>query len=125
MTNTENILGIQEKIFVIVVYVTWILYFLIAFGLSTTAPQYLKDLQYWVKIYISLFLIWRFNPLHKVKFTSLDAKIAFSAGLFLLATTAIGNILENYLEDIKIKVYNLYKNNISKRNNTKNNYFFY
>ena len=76
------------------IYVTWILYFLIAFGLSSSAPQYLNTLHSFVKIYISLFLIYRFNPFRRVKFTSLDAKIIFSAGLFLLGTTTIIDIIK-------------------------------
>lgn len=97
----------QNKAYDIVVYITWILYILIALGISANAPQYLDDLQYYVKIYISLFLIYRFNPLRRVKFTGLDAKIAFSAGVFLLTTTAINSVLQNYVSNLQV-----YKNNI-------------
>jgi hypothetical protein len=85
----------------LVVYITWFLYIIIALGLSANAPEYLDDLQYYVKLYISLFLIYRFNPFRRVKFTGLDAKIAFSAGVFLLATTAINTIIQNYLSELK------------------------
>jgi len=62
------------------------------------APVYLSNLDYYVRIYICLFLIWRFNPLRtKYEFTDLDRKIAFSAGVFILTTTA----LNQYLETIK------------------------
>jgi hypothetical protein len=70
-------------------------------GLSTSAPQYLDNLDYYVRIYICLFLLWRFNPFRKLdKFTNLDRRIAFSAGLFILTTTA----LNKYLLDIKNKL---------------------
>lgn len=88
---------IQTKAYDIIVYTTWLLYITIALGLSANAPEYLGTLQSFVKIYVSLFLIYRFNPFRQVKFTSLDAKIAFSAGMFLLATTAIEQILKSYL----------------------------
>lgn len=91
----------QVHIFNVVIYTTWTLYIMIVLGLSTNAPQYLDDLQYYVKIYVSLFLIYRFNPFRRVKFTQLDAKIAFSSGLFLFTTTAINQILTTYLDDIK------------------------
>jgi hypothetical protein len=87
--------------FDIIVYITWVLYVVIALGLSANAPQYLDDLQYYIKLYVSIFLIYRFNPFRRVKFTGLDAKIAFSAGVFLLATTAINSVLQNYLSDLK------------------------
>ena len=91
----------QSTAFQFVLYLTWFLYFVIAFGLSANAPEYLNDMQYYVKIYVSLFLIIRFNPFRHIKFTELDAKIAFSAGIFLITTTAIDKILITYLQEIK------------------------
>jgi hypothetical protein len=76
---------------------------LIIFGISRRAPEYLETLQYWVKIYVSLFLIIRFNFLRKVQFTDLDRKIAFTAGLFLLTTTIIDQIVRKYF--LKVKKY--------------------
>ena len=91
----------QLKAFQVILYLTWFLYFVIAFGLSANAPQYLNDMQYYVKIYVSLFLILRFNPFRRIKFTELDAKIAFSAGIFLITTTAIDKILISYIHEIR------------------------
>ena len=97
-----NIHKLQTIIFNIVIYTTYILYLLITLGLSENAPEYLDNIQYYTKLYISLFLIYRFNPFRQVKFTSLDAKITFSAGLFLLSTTFVNSIIKSYLSDIKI-----------------------
>ena len=94
----------QDKLFTIFIYVSYILIILSALGLSQTAPEYLKSLDYYVRIYICLFLMWRFNPLRSsYEFTELDRKIAFSAGAFILTTTA----LNQYLEYAKDKVKNL------------------
>ena len=101
MVFNKKIHRLQSQVFTVIIYLTWILYIAIALGLSASAPQYLDDLQYYVKIYICLFLIYRFNPFRRVQFTELDSRIAFSAGLFLLATTAIGSFLKNYLAQIK------------------------
>ena len=91
---------VQEHIFDITFVIIYVLYFVIALGLSATAPKYLAFLDYYVKIYVSLFLIWRFNPFRHVKFTSLDKKIAFNAGIFVLfATTSINQILINYIRN--------------------------
>ena len=91
----------QLRVFTLIINVTWLLYIVIALNLSVSAPEYLSYLQSLMKIYVSLFLIYRFNPFRTVKFTELDSKIAFSAGLFLLGTTAIDNILQYYLSSIK------------------------
>ena len=89
----------QEHIFDFTFLIIYILYFAIALGLSATAPKYLSFLDYYVKIYVSLFLIWRFNPFRHVKFTSFDKKIVFNAGIFVLfATTSINEILINYVK---------------------------
>jgi hypothetical protein len=75
-----------------------------AFGLSETVPKFLQSLDYYVRIYICLFLIWRFNPLRSnYEFTDLDRKIAFTAGLFILTTTA----LNQYVEQLKSSVKNI------------------
>lgn len=88
---------VQEHIFDFTFVIIYFLYFLIALGLSATAPKYLSFLDYYVKIYVSLFLIWRFNPFRNVRFKPLDKKIAFNAGLFVLfATTSINQILISY-----------------------------
>ena len=103
-----HINNFQDKIFNLFIYVSYILIILSFFGLSNTAPKYLESLDYYIRIYICLFLIWRFNPIRHVdKFTDLDRKIAFSAGIFILTTTA----LNNYLVDIKHKISNLFQKN--------------
>ena len=101
MVFNKDIHRFQNNAFDVVMYTTWILYFIIALGLSANAPQYLDYLQHYVKVYVSLFLIYRFNPFRRVKFTGLDAKIAFSAGIFLLGTTAINGLLQKYLSSLK------------------------
>ena len=92
---------LQHNIYDIVVYITWILYFVIMLGLSVNAPEYLNTIQSFMRVYISLFLIYRFNSFRTVKFTDFDAKISFSAGLFLLGTTAIDGIIKNYISFFK------------------------
>lgn len=84
----------QEKMVDIIIFVSYFLIIISFFSLSAVAPQYLQTIDYFFRIYICLFLLWRFNPLRKVyTFTSLDRKIAFSAGLFIITTTAINNFL--------------------------------
>ena len=106
----NNIYNFQNTIFNYIIFASYFLYILIALGLSASAPQYLETIQYWVKIYISLFLIYRFNFFRKIQFTELDRKVAFSAGLFLFTTTILNQILTKYLHEIKSFV-NIYINN--------------
>jgi hypothetical protein len=95
----------QERLFDLIIYVSYLLIIISSLGISESAPKYLSDLDYYVRVYICLFLIWRFNPFRsRYEFTDLDRKIAFSAGVFILTTTT----LNQYLVDIKDKVKNLF-----------------
>jgi hypothetical protein len=94
---------LQNKAFNIFIILSYISYIAYALGISNDAKLYIERLDYYVKIYISLFLLWRFNMFRKITFTELDRKIAFSAGLFLFTTTAINEILMKYLTNIKDK----------------------
>jgi hypothetical protein len=97
----------QENLFNIVIFLSYALIILSSLGLSKLAPKYLEILDYYVRIYICLFLIWRFNPFRTYyEFTDLDRKIAFSAGAFILTTT----ILNQYLISIKDKAKNIIQN---------------
>ena len=108
MINKE-LNDVQEKFFTIFVYVSYILIVISALGFSESAPKYLEYLDYYVRIYICLFLIWRFNPLRsKYEFTDLDRKIAFSAGVFILTTT----YLKEYLNYVKTKINAFIKKNV-------------
>ena len=101
MTDKNNLYNIQNRFFDIIIILSWILYLLIALRLSVKAPDFLDDLEYYIKIYVSLFLLYRFMPFRKIKFTDLDRKIAFNAGIFLFSATTINSILLTYIKQIK------------------------
>ena len=104
MSIHKDLYKIQDFWFNVFIVLTYSLYILFTIELFKSAPQYLERLDYYVKIYISLFLLWRFNPFRKIHFTELDRKIAFSAGIFLFTTSAINQILNNYLTYAKNKL---------------------
>jgi len=96
----------QDKIFTFLINISYLLIVISSLGLSEWAPKYLSDLDYYLRIYICLFLMWRFHPFrtHYV-FTDLDRKIAFSAGAFILTTTA----LNQYVEQVKSGIMHIFK----------------
>ena len=99
--SKEKLYYFQNIFFNLFIITSYLLLFISLLGISQTAPEYLDKLSYYIRIYICLFLIWRFNPLrNNYEFTDLDRKIAFSAGLFILSTTA----LNKYIIDIQNKV---------------------
>jgi len=111
---SKKIYDVQNRAFDIFIYISWILYFAILFGVSINAPSYLDNVDYYAKIYVSLFLLYRFNAFRKVTFTELDRKIAFSAGVFLFATTALNQVLTQYLDPIKSKISSILPTSVNK-----------
>jgi hypothetical protein len=105
---TDSAYNFQSKIYDKIIYFTYFLMIVSALGMSEYAPHYLSDLNSLVRIYICLFLIWRFNPLRKhVKFHDLDRRIAFSAGIFILTTTVLNDYLIQFKDAIKNMMYKL------------------
>jgi cytochrome c biogenesis protein CcdA len=102
MISKSNLYEAQSNFFKVFIYLSYSLLFISALGLSQTAPKYLDTMDYYIRIYICLFLMWRFNPLReKPEFTELDRKIAFSAGAFILTTTALNQYLVQFKETVK------------------------
>ena len=103
----------HEVIFDWVFYIIYFLYLTAYFRImnldNINNNELIEMLNSYMTYYISFFLIIRFNPFSKNKFTEFDKKIAFTSGLFLITTTALGqykgkiHILghaEEYLYDI-------------------------
>jgi hypothetical protein len=94
----------QEHFFDIYINISYFLIIISLFGISFFNKQYITTFDNIIKLYISLFLIWRFHPLnHSFKFGNLDRKIAFSAGIILLTTVFLNNyslIINNYISSI-------------------------
>jgi len=82
----------QDRIFDITILVSYVLYFIIYFRLISKAPEYLFILQTAVKLYISLYLIFKFNYFTQLPFNNFDKKIAFNAGVFLFTTILFGDL---------------------------------
>jgi len=93
----------HENIFLIVSHLTWIIYFLSIFGISIFGIKFFNNAQEIIRIYISLFLIIKFNPFtNKKSFTDFDKRIVFQAGVFILSTTIINQIIITFIKNINL-----------------------
>ena len=97
----NEITSLQTYIFTGTVLVLYILNICLLIGLSTKAVDYINTIDYYIKIYVSLYIIYRFNQFRKVSFTELDRKIIFTSGIFLFTTTIIHTILIKFITQIK------------------------
>lgn len=98
----------HQKIYLYSIYISYFLFAIAYTGIITISPQYLQTLNTFIKYYVSLFLIIRFNPfINNKKFDSFDRRIVFSAGMFLLLTTTAVQITKFYLKNIINEVISL------------------
>jgi len=61
--NTIHI--IQNNLFILFILFSYTVYGLSLLGISSNSKEYLLKIDYYVKIYVSLFLLFRFNPFRK------------------------------------------------------------
>jgi hypothetical protein len=75
-----------------------VVYVAVAFGFLENEPEYLGAIDYWVKVFMAVFLLWRFNPWARISFSDFDRRVVFSAGMFLFTVTIVNNYLITYVE---------------------------
>ena len=79
--------------------ITVVLFFV---GFFQEKPTIFIDFNFFVKIGLALFLIYRFNNYRKyeITFTDLDRKVCFSAGLYILFIS-FADYINSYLDEIR------------------------
>jgi len=94
---------IDVKHFIIdwMIYITFIIFILLFLGIIQKEPTYVSQIIFIFKVFISLYLMYRFNDFRKnVKFTELDRKVCFLAGSYLLLFS-FADLINNYSKKIK------------------------
>ena len=84
------------------VLIVHVVYLAVLVGLVDTAPEYIDKLESYVKVYVALFLVLRFNKYTGTStFTPIDRKIVFSAGMIVLSTSALNWLVESYKKEVR------------------------
>lgn len=89
-----------KKILKISFYLSYLIYGITLIGIYNIAPEYLNTLHVFIQMFVSLFLIIYFNPFSKHEFTKFDKKVVFTAGIFLLMTTTVTDLIHPYIKPI-------------------------
>ena len=92
---------IQDHAFNIFLILSWMSIITLTLGFTIINPEYISTMNYYIKIYVSLYLMYRFNMFRKIQFTELDRKIVFSAAVFIFTTTALDKYLLNNLSSVE------------------------
>ena len=108
----------HQKIFIYGLYLSYLLYFFAISGIVYYNPNYLHSLETFIKYYVAIILLIRFNPFiakENVKVdTDFDRRVAFSAGAFLLLSSSTIDYIKNFIiqhSPIKNKINNVKENN--------------
>jgi hypothetical protein len=92
---------LYQNIFIISLYLSYLLFAISISGVYKISPLYIINLRSFMRYYVCIFLIIRFNPFTNIrKITKediqFDRKIAFTAGVFLFLSTSLFDIALNY-----------------------------
>ena len=97
---SQYFFGLHTLLITSFIYITYTLILFSILGLTEKGDEYLNTLNSYMKIYVSIFLIIRFNPFTKTTFNELDRKFAFTSGMFILTTTAVAQIGKQYITSL-------------------------
>ena len=96
----------HKGVFVKGLYLSYALFIFAFTGIIQLDPSYLSTLEAALRYYVCFFLIIRFNPFSRKRAgnsksaIAFDRRIAYSAGVFLLLTTALTRTASKYAQDL-------------------------
>jgi len=86
-----------SKVYDAYIYLSYFIYIAVMIGVFKTVPEYITVLNSILKMSIATWLIYKFNPFQNVYvLTHLEKKLIFSAGIYIILTTGVGEYLEYY-----------------------------
>ena len=91
----------HHNIFYFLVYASYVLYVLSLLKFVPGLDKYSLKIHYGLIVYISLFLLYEFNPFRKTVFTDFHKEIVFHSGLILFGTTALATYFFSYVRTHK------------------------
>lgn len=104
LVDNKTIYNLEHNFITYFSYITKAVTFLFIIGFFNEKPTSLIEINFFIKVIIALFLMYRFNKYReKVVFTDLDRKVAYSAGVYILTISFI-DIIEHYVEIIRSNV---------------------
>jgi hypothetical protein len=86
LVDNKELYNIQYYFIKYFNYIFTIIIILFLIGIITNIPTFFIEINFLVKIFIALFLIYRYNPYrkHNIKITELDKTLAYLAGIYII-----------------------------------------
>ena len=86
IVDNKTLYNVQYWFLTYFSYVTRFLLVLYIIGATNVKSKTVLNINFYVKLFLGIFLVYRFSSRreHAIKFTDLDRKIAYSAGLYII-----------------------------------------
>jgi hypothetical protein len=108
LTNSDKL---RYFIFSCIVLINYCILILTIVGLTNKSNFYVNIIENVIKIYISLYIIWLFNPYKKeIIINNLDKNMILLAAMVLLMTTIVNNIILYFSDNIKLIINKILNN---------------
>ena len=92
-----------EQVYYYSLIIIYVLYGLSFLGVWNKAPIYLENMNHFFKLFVSIILLYLFNPLRKTPTcTEFHMRIVFSAAVFLITSTTFSAIKLNIYDLITL-----------------------
>jgi hypothetical protein len=90
--------------------ITLIMFCIFIFGFVYNVPSIFIQFNFIIKVLIAIYLIYKFNDFRTdtVKFTILDKKICYSAGIYLFLFS-FADVINSYFIELRKNIINLIK----------------
>ena len=102
ISDFTDIFNWHESVYMTILYSSYVLYFIAFTGILSLNPSYLSVLETFIKYYISIMLLIRFNPFVDRKITKFDKKLVFTSALLLFISTTAYSIAISYLKKLNV-----------------------
>ena len=102
LIDNKSIYEFEMKFLHIFGWITKLTLFLFLIGFFQNKPTLFVGFNFFVKVILGFFLVYRFNSYrkHKIEFTELDRKVCYSAGIYIVLISFV-DYINAYTEKIQ------------------------
>ena len=105
MEIESNLELIKKPVYLAMVVLLYSCYFLLYVGIFYINPKYIKNLSIAIRLFVCVFLIYKFHPFREHKLSYFDDKLIFASAILILTDMGITQYVVNIIAPTKnIKV---------------------
>lgn len=102
MEIESNLERIKKPAYIAMMTLLYICYFVIYVGVFYIDPAYIDTLSKCIRIFICVFLIYKFHPFRHHRLQDFDAQLIFASAILILTDMGITQYMVDLTKNIKI-----------------------